>query len=74
MTTVWIEGRASTVTEKAVFVKVDTVDGDDFEMPSSKDICFPKSQMTEIDTDDITWGDDIEFAIPEWLADEKDLI
>ena len=73
---VWVKGRVSTVTDKAVFVQVREVDGEPFEQPSSADTCFPKSQMVDcaVDPDDIEWGDVVGFGVPEWLAIEKELV
>lgn len=40
-----------------------------------EDIWIPKSQIAEdLDWDDYEKEDDIEFTIPEWLAEEKGMV
>lgn len=50
-------------TEKALLIKVE-----------DQDIWFAKSKTDYIETTDYQRGDEITFAVPRWIAEEKELM
>lgn len=66
-----ITGHVQQTTDADVCVQVHSVDGEDDDLG---DTWFPKSQIEGSDPDGMEIGDDVEFYIPEGLADEKELI
>lgn len=63
--TISLHGVVKRVTDKAIQFDLDEAE---------EYVWIPKSQISEPDPEDISEGDEIDFIIPEWLAQEKDLI
>jgi hypothetical protein len=68
-----IVGKVIAITERAVLLDITAVEG---EAEEHEGVWIPKSQIQlgSDDYEDSEVGEEVEYLIPEWLADEKDLL
>lgn len=70
MSSVTIEGILKRDSGRAILVDIQWIDGRSYD---GEPVWFPKSKV-DYDPEDAEPGEEIEAEVPEWLADENDLL